>query len=175
MKLKETDSEGTLSIEFKPSPNFPVKPGLWQFPLHGDGLVRYRNNPAAADRAEADRKRLTDLKSHLEKQAKEARAAVAPAQKALNKALEDLQSASPEAKPQLQASVDQARSHLQAKEQAAREAEAKAKRAENERLAAENRAKAARERAKEKDVKISTYSLPVTVRVIAPEPKEESK
>lgn len=175
LKLKETDSEGTLSIEFKPSPNFPVKPGLWQFPLHGDGLVRYRNNPAAADRAEADRKRLTDLKSHLEKQAKEARAAVAPAQKALNKALEDLQSASPEAKPQLQASVDQARSHLQAKEQAAREAEAKAKRAENERLAAENRAKAARERAKEKDVKISTYSLPVTVRVIAPEPKEESK
>ena len=34
---------------------------------------------------------------------------------------------------------------------------------------------AATERAKERDVKISTYSLPITVRVTAPPPKEEGK
>ena len=48
-------------------------------------------------------------------------------------------------------------------------------RADNEKRAAEGRAKAAIERAKERDVKISTYSLPITVRVTAPAPEEEGK
>ena len=175
LKIKEADSEGTLSINFTKNGNFPVEPGLWQFVLRGDGIVKYRNNPEASDRAEADRKRITDLKAQLDKQAKEARAAVQPAQQAFKKAEQNLKSASPEAKPQLQAAVDRARSEYQTKEQAAKDAEAKLNRAENERKAAENRAKTAREKAKEHDVKISTYSLPITVRVTAPAPPKEEK
>ena len=96
-----------------------------------------------------------------------------PAQQAFKKAEQNLNSASPEAKAELQAVVDKARSDFQTKEQAAKDAEEKVKRAENERKAAENRAKSAQEKAKERDVKISTYSLPITVRVTAPPPKEE--
>ena len=173
LKIKEADSEGTLSINFTKNGNFPVEPGVWQFVLRGDGIVKYRNNPASSERADADQKRITDLKAQLDKQAKESRAAVQPAQQAFKKAEQNLNSASPEAKAELQAVVDKARSDFQTKEQAAKDAEEKVKRAENERKAAENRAKSAREKAKERDVKISTYSLPITVRVTAPPAKEE--
>lgn len=173
LKIKEADSEGTLSINFTKNANFPVEPGVWQFVLRGDGIVKYRNNPAASARADTEQKRITDLKAQLDKQAKDARAAVQPSQQALKKAEQDLKTASAEAKPPLQAAVDKARSDYQTKEQAAKDAEAKAKRVENERKAAENRAKVAREKAKERDVKISTYSLPITVRVTAPPPPKE--
>ncbi|MDA7881287.1 hypothetical protein N9A94_03195 [Akkermansiaceae bacterium] len=175
LKINEKDTEGTLAITFNKTNDFPVEPGVWQFVLRGDGIVNYRNNPAAAERAEIDRKRLTDLKAQLEKQAKDARAAVEPARQVLKKAEQTFQSASAEAKPELQAAVDNSRSALQTIEQAAKEAEERSKRAENERRAAEERLKTANERAKERDVKISTYSLPITVRVTAPTPKAEAK
>ena len=175
LKIKETDSEGVLSISFAKTDQFPVEPGVWQFVFRGDGIVKYRNNPGASDRAEADRKRLTELKDQLDKQAKEARATVEPARQALKKAEQNLQSASAEAKHELEAMITANRNALQTSEQAAKDAEEKAKRADTEKKAAEGRAKAAAERAKERDVKISTYSLPITVRVTAPAPKEETK
>jgi hypothetical protein len=175
LKIKETDSEGILAITFTKTDQFPVEPGVWQFVLRGDGIVKYRNNPAAADRAEADRKRLTELKVPLDNQAKEARAAVEPARQALKKAEQNLQSASARAKPELEAIVTATRATLQTKEKTAKDAEEKSMRADNEKRAAEERAKAAIERAKERDVKISTYSLPITVRVTAPAPEEEGK
>lgn len=175
LKIKETDSEGVLSITFTKTDQFPVAPGVWQFVLRGDGIVKYRNNPGAADRAEADRKRLTELKVQLVKQAQEARAAVEPVRQALKKAEQNLQSASVEAKPELEAIVTKVRATLETNEKTAKDAEEKTKRADNEKRAAEGRAKTAVERAKERDVKISTYSLPITVRVTAPAPKEEGK
>ena len=175
LKINEKSSEGTIAITFTKNANFPIEPGVWQFVFRGDGIVKYRNNPGASDRAEADQKRFTDLKNELDKKAKESRAAVAPAQQALIKAEQNLQSASAEAKPELAAAVIKTRADLLTKEQAAKDAEAKAKRAENERKASEGRAKTARERAKERDVKISTYSLPITVRVTPPPAKEEGK
>jgi len=175
LKIKETDSEGILAITFTKTDEFPVEPGLWQFVLRGDGVVKYRNNPDAADRAEADRKRLAELKDELDQQTKDARAAVEPAREALKKAEQNLQSASEQAKPELEALVTITQTALQTTEQAAKDAEAKALRADNEKKAAEGRAQAAAERAKELDLKISTYSLPITVRVTAPPPKEEKK
>jgi hypothetical protein len=175
LKIKEKDSEGVLTITFTKTDQFPVEPGLWQFVLRGDGIVKYRTNPGAADRAEADHKRLSQLKDQLDKQAKEAQAAVEPAQQALKKVEQNLQSASAQAKPELEAIVTAARATLQTTERAAKDAEEKTKRADNEQKAAEGRAKTAAQRAKERDVKISSYSLPITVRVTNPPPKEEGK
>lgn len=174
LKIKESESKGVISINFVASNDFPVKPGVWQFTLRGDGLVKYRNNPAAASRAEEASKRLTELKGQLDKHAKEARAAAASAQQVLKEAMESLQNAVADAKPRLQEAADQARLHFETKDQMAKDAEAKASRAESERVAAEGRTKKARERAQEKDVKISTYSLPITVRVTAPDSKKDN-
>lgn len=177
LKIKETDSEGVLAITFAKTADFPVEPGVWQFVLRADGIVKYRNNPGAADRAEADRKRLAELKVQLDQQAKEARAAVEPVRQALMKAEQNLQSARAEAQSELEAIVTTTRATLLMTEKVAKDAEEKTKRVNNEKSAAEARAKAAIERAKERDVKISTYSLPITVSVTAPAPapKEEGK
>jgi hypothetical protein len=175
VKIKETDSEGILAITFTKTEQFPVEPGLWQFVLRGDGVVTYRNHPGAAERAEADRKRLAELKDQLDQEAKKIRASVKPAREAFKKAEQNLKSASAEAKTELEAIVTTTRASLQTNEQAAEDAEEKAMRADNEKRGAEGRAQAAAERAKELEVKISTYSLPITVRVIAPPLKEEGK
>ncbi len=164
-----------LACTFAKSGGFPGEPGVWQFVLRADGIVKYRNNPGAADRAEADRKRLAELKVQLDQQAKEARAAVEPVRQALMKAEQNLQSARAEAQSELEAIVTTTRATLLMTEKVAKDAEEKTKRANNEKSAAEARAKAAIERAKERDVKISTYSLPITVSVTAPAPKEEGK
>jgi len=173
--IKETDSEGVLAITFTKTEQFPVEPGLWQFVLRGDGVVKYRNHPGAAERAEADRKRLAELKDQLDQEAKKIRAFVEPAREAFKKAEQNLKNASAEAKTELEAIVTTTRASLQTNEQAAKDAEEKAMRADNEKRAAEGRAQAAAERAKELEVKISTYSLPITVRVSAPPLKEEGK
>jgi hypothetical protein len=91
------------------------------------------------------------------------------------KAEQNLQSARAEAQSELEAIVTTTRATLLMTEKVAKDAEEKTKRANNEKSAAEARAKAAIERAKERDVKISTYSLPITVSVTAPAPKEEGK
>tara|TARA_R110002096_G_scaffold373589_3_gene567083 strand:+ start:792 stop:3113 length:2322 start_codon:yes stop_codon:yes gene_type:complete len=59
--IAEGATEGKVTINFRPSGNFKIEPGRYQFVLQGVGNALYRHNPAAAERAEAEVARLTDL------------------------------------------------------------------------------------------------------------------
>ncbi|NIP96042.1 MAG: hypothetical protein GWO24_22435 [Akkermansiaceae bacterium] len=175
VKLKQDAGEGKLEVTFKKTNEFPVGPGEWQFTLRAEGTIKFRNNLSGLERAEQERKRIEELEQPLLEAAKQARAAVDPASKAVQEAQKNLQSATPEAKAELEAALKARQDELKTLEEAARTAEEKAKLATTEKNAAAERAKQAGERAKERDLKHATHSLPITVVVKSPPPKEEGK
>ncbi len=64
--VAEGKSTGSLSISFKPSGNFQIAPGKYQFVLQGVGNAIYRQNPEAVTRAEAEIARLDQLAQEKE-------------------------------------------------------------------------------------------------------------
>ena len=175
VKIKEADSAGKLTVTFKKTNEFAIAPGEFQCVLRGQGTVKYRDNPPAAERAEAERKRIEELEKRFQEESKTARAAVDPARKSVQEAERNLKSASDEAKADLEARLKEAREKLEAAEGAARAAAEKAKRAADEKNRAAQRAKQAADRAKERDVQLVTYSVPFTITVKPEAPKEEGK
>ena len=175
LKLKEKDSEGKLTITFKKTKEFPIAPGEWHFALRGQGTVKYRNNVAGIEPAEQERKRIEELEKKVQEEAKQAKAAVEPARKAFQAVENALKAASPEAKAELEGRLKETQTSLQDAEKKSKYAEDKAKRAAAELKTASERAKRAGERAKAKDVKHATYSVPLTVVVKPPLPKEKGK
>lgn len=59
--IAEGATEGKLSISMKPSGNFTIEPGTYQFVLQGVGNALYQHNPQAAERDKAEVDRLTKL------------------------------------------------------------------------------------------------------------------
>lgn len=179
LKLKQDATEGKLAITFKKTNEFAIAPGEWHFTLQGSGTVKHRNNPAAIERATADQKRIEELEKSILETAKQAKATVEPARKALQEAENNLKAASGEAKPPLEANVTEKRAQLQAAEKKAADADAKVKLAATEKTNAVARVKQANDRAKAKDLKHITHSQLITVVVKAPapapKPKEEGK
>lgn len=175
LKLKQDATGGTLALTFKKTKEFAISPGEWHFTLMGSGTVKHKNNLAAIERTTGDQKRIEELEKTFLEEAKQSKAAVDPARKALQDAENNLKAASGEAKPPLEARVKEKRSQLQEAEKKAADTEAKAKRATTEKNNAAARVKQATERAKEKDLKHTTHSQLITVVVNAPPPKEEGK
>ncbi|NRB26049.1 MAG: hypothetical protein HRU37_00005, partial [Roseibacillus sp.] len=175
LKIKGGAGEGKLGITFKKTGEFPIEPGEWQFSLVASGTVKHRHNLAEIERAEQDRKRVEELQKKIQEEAKQARAAVDPAKKGVQEAENNLKSATPESKAGLEAALKEKQAQFKTAEDKAKGAEDKAKAAGEAMKAAAARAKQAGERAKEKELKHGTYSLPITVVVKPPPPKEEGK
>lgn len=58
VNISEGKTDGTLTIEFKPTGNFTVKPGRYQFALQATGVAKYQKNYRAVELAQAEIKRL---------------------------------------------------------------------------------------------------------------------
>ncbi|MDF1815247.1 MAG: hypothetical protein P1V20_23810 [Verrucomicrobiales bacterium] len=72
VSIKQGETSATIKITMKKSGNFDIKPGKYQFVLQGVGNAKYSRNPAAAERAKAELKRLNDLLARVAKEADEA-------------------------------------------------------------------------------------------------------
>ncbi len=175
LKIKGGAGEGKLVITFKKTGEFPIGPGEWQFSLMANGIVKHRHNLPEIERAEQDRKRVEELEKKIQEEAKQARAAVEPATKAAQDADNNLKSATPESKAGLEAALNEKQAQLKGAEDKAKAAEDRAKRATEAKNSAAERVKKASEIAKEKELKYATYSLPITVVVKPPPPKEAGK
>ncbi len=175
LKLNDKTNEGTLAITFKKNKEFPIGPGTWRFSLKASGIVKHRHGLAGLERAGKESKRLEELEKMLQEEAKQARAAVEPAQKEVQEAATTLAGATADSKAGLEATLKEKQGRLKAAEDQAKAAEEKAKQATQAKTAVAERAKQAAERAKEKELQHSTFSLPITVVVKPPPPKEEGK
>lgn len=61
VSIPEGQTEGVLAVEFKPSGNFRVAPGRYQFALQATGVAKYRKNYLAVELAQAEIRRLEDV------------------------------------------------------------------------------------------------------------------
>ncbi|MFT5493769.1 MAG: hypothetical protein ACI8V5_004170, partial [Limisphaerales bacterium] len=102
VNIGEKDKEGVLKINFKPTGNFKVEPGRYQFALHGTGVAKYRHNYPANVRTGADRRRIEKLADEIKAEAAEAKASADAAKKALDQAKQNAATATGESKAKLE-------------------------------------------------------------------------
>jgi len=170
--IPEGETEGTLTIDFKPNGNFQATTGRFQFVMQGIGLAKYRYNPGAAARAEAEVKRLETLAARFADEAATANAELVQAQKLLDAAKANAATASESAKADLARNLANAQAKRDAAKQAVAVAEARSKKADQLRTAAAKAAQSLSEKAKEKDTKFATFSPPISV-VVKPVAKPQ--
>ncbi|MCB1232289.1 MAG: hypothetical protein KDN19_18720 [Verrucomicrobiae bacterium] len=171
--VAEKAKEGTVKIDFKPNGNFKAEPGRYQFVLQGIGNAKYRQNPAAAERADAELKRIEALLKTVTGDLEKAKATVAQAEKDLASATQaEAAAADDAARAAKKKETEAAKAAVDAAKKAQADNEAKLKQAEALKTAAEKTAKAAADKAKEKSTQFATYSLPITVEV-KPEPEKK--
>jgi len=158
---------------------------------------KYRNNPEAAKEADESFKGAEKLVADLTAESKKASDSVAEATKAAEEAATEARTAAAAlaaartaaeqtpadagliaardaAESESEAAVEREQSAAEAKkvaDKAAEEALAKVKEAEAKKTATENRAKAANERAKPREVTVTVYSVPISIKVQADEKK----
>lgn len=169
--INEGATDGVLAFEMKPSGNFAIKPGRYQFVLQGIGLAKYRYHTGAIDAATAEKTRLEGLTQGIEKQVAEAGRQVTAAQQALDTAKANTASATGTDQAALAQRVKEAEAALAAAKKTVADLEAKVKRGRDLASEAAKTAEAATTKAKETDTRFSTLSLPITVEVTAPAPK----
>ncbi|MCP5539722.1 MAG: PPC domain-containing protein [Akkermansiaceae bacterium] len=170
--IPEGKTEGVLKMNFKPDGNFKVEPGRYQFCLQGIGIAKYRYHPAAADAADAERKRLETLAGEFAAAAADAAKLAEAAAKALETAKANAAAATGDSKAEVEKQAADAQAKLEAAKKTAAEAEARSKKAKDLLAAAEITAKAAADKARETDTKFATFSPPITV-VVKPPPAEK--
>ncbi|WP_339733857.1 PPC domain-containing protein [uncultured Gimesia sp.] len=61
VNIGEKETEGKLVIDFRPTGNFKVEPGRYQFALLGVGVTQYQHNQPASIEAAAEVKRIEQL------------------------------------------------------------------------------------------------------------------
>ena len=170
-KLPELDVDGkatnaTLSIDLT---KFKLPPGTHSFYLRTQTAGKYRNNPEAAAKADADAKAAEKAAADAAAASKAAADALTAANKAAEDAANQAKAASANDKAALEAKAKAAADAKATAEKAASEAAAKVKQAEDAKKSAADRAKAANEKAKPRDVTIMAYSPTIQV-VISPAP-----
>ena len=171
VNVPEGKGDGVLKISFRPTGNFKVEPGRYQFALHGTGVAKYRHNDPANVRTGADRRRIEKLADQFKAEAEKARAAAVAAKKALDQAKQNASTASEEAKADLQAKAKKAEvAHAEADKKATAAAE-ESKRAEKARAEIQRLAKTAAAKAVEKNEKFAAWSDLITV-VVKPASKK---
>ncbi|MEX2578681.1 MAG: PPC domain-containing protein [Verrucomicrobiales bacterium] len=168
VSVPEKDKEATLKFPFKPTGNFELEPGRYQFVLQGVGNAKYRHNPAAAERAEAEKKRLEGLSEAFAGKVDEAKNEVASAEKELAEAQQtEAAAADDEARKGLEEETAAARKRLDEAKQDLKTREADLERLASLKTAAEKAATATASKAAEKNNQFATYSQPITVVVKA--------
>ncbi len=174
VNLDEKATDGKVTLDFKEvKGTFTPEPGTWTFVLQASGTTKYRHRPEAVDLATEEQKLADQLAKQYAESVTRAKAAADTANQALVEAEKNLAAASPEAKPGAEKTVADAKAKLEAARKAQADAEGKKTAAEKAKTDAANRLKAATAQAKEKDVKFTTYSLPITIEVKpAPEAKK---
>jgi len=171
--IPEKNTEATLKFPFTPSASFELEPGTYQFVLQGVGNAKYTRNPAAAERATAELKRLEALeKTHVAKLAP-IKAEVAATEKELTAAKQkEAAAADDQARAVLKPDTAAAQKRLDDANAALKKHEADTQQLGQLKGAADKVEKAVKVAATEKINQFATYSQPITVVVkAAPETK----
>ena len=155
--------EATLPISFlnnKDGNQF--KPGTHRFRIEASTKLGYRRDLDASNRAEEDKKKAI---AHAEA----ARKAIGPAKKARDDAsnfLKQTRAGNHENEEKKAVMVAEADAKLKEAEEFFKKAEEFFKKAEAEKKQAENRAKQAAERSKPKDLLFTSYTMPISVKIV---------
>ncbi|HEY2953600.1 MAG TPA: hypothetical protein VGK40_13505 [Verrucomicrobiae bacterium] len=167
--LKEIDVDGkaTESVLELDLAQQKLSPGSYTFYLQTQTPGKYRNNLEAIQAAEGEAK-------EAEKHAAELAAAAKKAAEALTAAVQSEKEAEANAKLASEQETEDAKTKAKAAteakaaaEKAANEASSKAKEAESKTSAATRKAKELTDKSKTRDVTITVYSAPITVKVLA--------
>ncbi len=177
ISVAEEKTEGKLTIDFKPNGNFKIEPGHYQFVMQGVGIAKYRHNPAAADKALAESKRLAELVKKFTAKVGKQKTLLAQQQTTLEQAKKSAAAASDDAaRAELNKKSTEAQNKLDAIKKESAAAEALAKKAAQLKTSAEKTAKSLETKAKEKNTEFASPSFPVSVEVKpVPKPAEKKK
>lgn len=164
ISVAEKDTEAVLKIPFTPSSNFAVKPGRYQFVLRGVGNMKYSRNPAAAERAEAEVKRLDEIGKKVPGEVEAAKKELAAAEQAHAAARKKAEGAADDAaRKAAEPEVAAAQKRVDDSKKAVAAAEAKSESLRKLVDAAKKKAAAATAAAKEASSPFATFSQPITV------------
>lgn len=175
--VAEGKNDGKLTIDFRPTGNFKIEPGRYQFIILGVGNAKYKHNPEAATRAEAESKRLAELTKKFTADAGAQKTLLAQQQKNLDQAKKNTAAASDDAaRTNLNKKTAEAQVKLDASKKESAAAEARAKKAAQLKTSAEKTAKSLSDKAKEKSTEFASPSFPISVEVKpVPKPAEKKK
>ena len=171
--FKEVDidgktSEPTLELDLAQQ---KLAPGTYTFYLQGQTQGKYRKNQEALQIAEAEAKEAQKNAEKLSADLKKAAEALAQAVHAAKEAQALAETASEQQTEDARTKAKAAVAAKEAAEKAAKEAEAQAKEAESKKAAASKKAKELADASKPKDVSLTVYSPPITLKVIEAEKK----
>lgn len=170
VSVAEGATEAVMKFPFVKSGNFEVAPGRYQFVLRGVGNRKYERNPAAAERATTEHKRLEEIAKGLPAKVEEAKKALATAEQSLAAAKQkETAAADDEARAALKQESATATGQVEEARKSVAAAEAAVSYAKTTVDAAKKAADAAVAAAKEKTNQFATYSQPITVVVKAKE------
>lgn len=169
--VAEGATEGKLTFTFRPSGNFEVTPGRYQFVLQGIGNRKYRHNPAAAERAESEVKRLDSREKSLAAEVETLRTELKEREKQRDAARQKAEGAANDAeRSPLEEVFTRAEAAVAAGKESLAAAETLLAKISTTKASAAKAAKAATDLAKEKSNQFATYSQPITV-VVTPVPE----
>ena len=157
--IAETAKEGKLSFSCKPSGNFEIIPGRYQFVMLGIGIAKYQYNPGAIETATIERRRLEKLARDLTAKADAAKKKLPELEKELAAAKANATAASDAEKAALAKRVAEVQTQLDAAKKESADLDAKLKTAIDHRTAAGKHLNAVTLKAKEKDTKFATFSV----------------
>lgn len=174
VSVAEGASEGKLTLPIRPSGNFEIAPGRYQFVLQGIGNRKYRHNPGGAERAEREVKRLESLEEAVKGEVEQAKADLTEREKVWDSAKQKAAGAADDAARKAQeAETKAAEAAVAEGKQALANVEARLKQFTQNKDTAVKAAKVAETLAKEKSNQFATYSLPITVEVKEVAPAEK--
>lgn len=175
--VAEGKTDGKLTIDFKPTGNFKIEPGRYQFIILGVGNANYKHNPEAAAKAEAESKRLAELTKKFTADSVKQKTQLEQQQKSLDQAKKNAATASDDAaRKNLTKKVAEAQAKLDANKKESAAADTRAKKAEQLKVSAEKTAKNLTDRSKEKSTEFASPSFPITIEVKpVPKPPEKKK
>ncbi len=177
ISIPEGKTEGKIIIDFKPSGNFKVKPGHYQFVLQGIGNAKYKYNPGAVVKAKTESTRLDALVKKFTTEAAGLKSQITEITKELAQAKKNAAAAAAAddtARKSLTQKVTETQKKLTSLTKKSAAAEAKVKKAGQLKTRADKIVKAAETKAKEKNLPFASFSYPISVEV-KPDPKSEKK
>jgi hypothetical protein len=173
--MKEIDIDGkatesTMELDLSQQ---KLPPGTHTFYLQTQTPGKYRKDQDAIRAAEAEAKQAEKTAADLSTASKKAAEALQAAAQAAKEALANAESASEQEADDAKEKAKTASEAKATAEKAAEEASAKAKEAESKKTAASKKAKELLEKSKTRDVTLTVYSAPITVKVVEATEKQK--